>query len=143
MAAADYLQGAADLCRRYGTLLIADEIQTGLGRTGRFLAVLMRKQIFDKIFDRMDQAMIMASTFAENDMAMAAAIATLEVLASEKLIERAASTGAQLMRAFSEMISRYELMHEVRGKGMMLAIDFCAAAILVTKGRVGFARGSP
>ena len=48
----------------------------------------------------------------------------LEVLASEKLIERAASTGARLMRAFSEMISRYELMHEVRGKGMMLAIDF-------------------
>jgi ornithine--oxo-acid transaminase len=159
VAAADYLQGAADLCRRYGTLLIADEIQTGLGRTGRFLAVehwnvepdivllsktlsggyipvsavLMRKQIFDKIFDRMDQAMIMASTFAENDMAMAAAIATLEVLASEKLIERAASTGARLMRAFSEMISRYELMHEVRGKGMMLAIDFARPQSLLLK----------
>jgi len=148
--AADYLQGAADLCRRHRALLIADEIQTGLGRTGRFLAVehwnvepdmvllskalsggyipvsavLMRKQIFDKIFDRMDRAMVAVSTFAENNLAMAAGIATLEVLASERLAEKAARTGERLMRAFSAMIARYELVHEVRGKGMMIAIDF-------------------
>ncbi len=148
--AADYLPGAADLCRRHGALLIADEIQTGLGRTGRFLAVehwnvepdivllsktlsggyipvsavLMRKQIFDKIFDRMDRAMVAVSTFAENNLAMAAGIATLEVLASERLVERAARTGERLMRAFSAMSARYELVHEVRGKGMMMAIDF-------------------
>ena len=148
--AADYLQGAADLCRRHGALLIADEIQTGLGRTGRFLAVehwnvepdmvllskalsggyvpvsavLMRKQIFDKIFDRMDRAMVAVSTFAENNLAMAAGVATLEVLASERLAEKAARTGERLIRAFSAMIARYELVHEVRGKGMMIAIDF-------------------
>ncbi len=148
--AAGYLQGAAELCRRHGALFIADEIQTGLGRTGRFLAVehwnvepdivllskilsggyipvsavLMRKHIFDKVFDRMDRAMVAVSTFAENNLAMAAGIATLEVLASERLVERAATTGARLMRAFAEMIPRYELMHEVRGKGMMIAIDF-------------------
>jgi len=146
----DYLQGAAALCRRHGTLLIADEIQTGLGRTGRFLAVdhwnvepdivllsktlsggyipvsaaLMRKQIFDKIFDRMDRAMVAVSTFAENNLAMAAGIATLEVLASERLVEKAARTGERLMRAFSALNTRYELVHEVRGKGMMIAIDF-------------------
>ena len=146
----DYLQGAAALCRRHGTLLIADEIQTGLGRTGRFLAVehwnvepdivllsktlsggyipvsaaLMRKQIFDKIFDRMDRAMVAVSTFAENNLAMAAGIATLEVLAAERLVEKAARTGERLMRAFSALNTRYELVHEVRGKGMMIAIDF-------------------
>ena len=147
--AADYLQGAADLCSWHGALLIADEIQTGLGRTGQFLAVehwnvepdivllsktlsggyvpvsavLMRKQIFDKIFDRMDRAMVAVSTFAENNLAMAAGIATLEVLASERLAEKVARTGERLMRAFSAMIARYELVHEVRGKGLMIAID--------------------
>ena len=150
VAAADYLQGAAELCRRHGTVLIADEIQTGLGRTGRFLAVehwnvepdivlvskalsggyvpvsavLMRKRIFDKVFDRMDRAMAAVSTFAENNLAMAAGIATLEVIAGEKLVERAASMGQRLLREFSAMSSRYELMYEARGKGLMIAIDF-------------------
>ncbi|HWU25190.1 MAG TPA: aspartate aminotransferase family protein, partial [Rhizomicrobium sp.] len=87
-----YLQSALDLCRKYGTLFIADEIQTGLGRTGRFLAgehwgiepdivllskslsgghipvgaVLTRKWIFDKVFDRMDRAVVHGSTFSKN-----------------------------------------------------------------------------
>jgi len=150
MPAADYLKSAAALCRRYGTLFIADEIQTGLGRTGRFLAVehwdaepdmvllskalsggyvpvsavLMRKAVFDKVIDHMDRALVAVSTFAENNLAMAAGIATLDVLDSERLIEKAASTGDRLMRAFSDLVGRYELMHEVRGKGLMIAIDF-------------------
>lgn len=150
VAADDYLKGAAELCHRHGALLIADEVQTGLGRTGRFLAVehwhaepdivllskalsggyvpigavLTRKAIFDKVFDRMDRAMVAPSTFAENDLAMAAGIATLEVLAAEGLVEKAAQTGERLMRAFSTLVPRYELVHEVRGKGMMMAIDF-------------------
>src|ERR1700754_193962 len=111
-----FLAGAAALCKRYGTIFVADEIQTGMGRTGRFLAVehwnvepdmvllskslsgghvpvgalLTRKWIFDKIFDRMDRAVVHGSTFAKNDLAMAAALATLEVLKSEKLIENTA-----------------------------------------------------
>ncbi len=150
MPAADYLKSAADLCRRYGALFIADEIQTGLGRTGRFLAVehwnvepdmvllskalsggyipvsavLTRKHVFDKVFDRVDRAMVAASTFSENNLAMAAGIATLDVLASEGLVEKAASTGERLMRAFSDMAARYELVREVRGKGLMIGIDF-------------------
>src|ERR1700682_2792238 len=92
LPADDYLKTAADLCRRHGTLFVADEIQTGLGRTGRFLAVehwnvepdmvliakslsgghvpvgavLARKHIFEKVFNRMDRAVAHGSTFGTN-----------------------------------------------------------------------------
>lgn len=146
----DFLPGAAALCKRYGTLFIADEIQTGMGRTGRFLAIehwnvepdmvllskalsggqvpvgalLTRKAIFDKIFDRMDRAVVHGSTFAKNDLAMAAGIATLEVLKSEKLIENAARCGERLQANLSAMIPGYELLKNVRGKGLMVGIEF-------------------
>src|SRR5262249_35928511 len=131
----DYLRNAANLCRRYGTLFIVDEIQTGLGRTGRFLAiehwnvepdmvliakplsgghvpvgaVLTRKHIFEKVFNRMDRAVVHGSTFGKNDLAMAAGIATLDVLTSEGLLENAARTGEYLLRELATMIARYEL----------------------------------
>ncbi len=146
----DYLKGALDLCRRHGTLFVADEIQTGIGRTGRFLAVehwgvepdmvllakslsgghvpvgavLTRKWVFDKVFNRMDRAVVHGSTFSKNDLAMAAGIASLEVLKSEGLIENAARTGERLLRSFSEMIGRYELLKDVRGKGLMIGVEF-------------------
>jgi ornithine--oxo-acid transaminase len=146
----DYLAGAIELCRKYGTLFIADEIQTGLGRTGRFLAVehwgiepdmvllakslsgghvpvgalVTRKWILDKVFDRMDRAVVHGSTFAKNDLAMAAGLATLDVLVSQNLVENAARKGERLLNAFREMAERYELVKEVRGKGLMLGIEF-------------------
>ena len=145
-----YLQAAAELCRRHGTLFVADEIQTGLGRTGRFLAVehwnvepdmvllskalsgghvpssavLMRRHIYEKLFDRMDRAVVHGSTFAKNDLAMAAGIATLDVLERERLIENAARMGDRLMRELTAMIPRYEMLREVRGKGLMIGIEF-------------------
>jgi ornithine--oxo-acid transaminase len=148
----DYLRGALDLCRRHGTLLIVDEIQTGLGRTGRFLAiehwgiepdmVLMakslsgghvpvgavatRKWIFDKVFDRMDRAVVHGSTFAKNDLAMAAGLATLEVIEREGLLDNAARLGARLLRAFDGFAQRYELVKSARGKGLMIGIEFGA-----------------
>src|SRR5579864_6656992 len=150
MPSDDFLPEAAALCRRYGTLLVADEIQTGLGRTGRFTAVehwnvepdmvllskslsgghvpvgalLTRKWIFDKIFDRMDRAVVHGSTFGKNDLAMAAGIATLEVLKGEKLVEQAAKRGSELRLALTRLVPGYELMKEVRGKGLMIGVEF-------------------
>jgi ornithine--oxo-acid transaminase len=148
----NYFRSALELCRAHGTLFIADEIQTGLGRTGRFLAIehwriepdmvllakslsgghvpvgalLTRKWIFDKVFDRMDRAVVHGSTFAKNDLAMAAGLATLEVIESERLIENAARIGARLLAAFEAMSQRHELIKAVRGKGLMIGIEFGA-----------------
>jgi ornithine--oxo-acid transaminase len=155
----DYLRGALELCRARGTLFIADEIQTGLGRTGRFLAIehwgiepdmvllakslsgghvpvgalLTRKWIFDKVFDRMDRAVVHGSTFAKNDLAMAAGLATLEVIESERLMENAARMGSRLLDAFAAMSQRHELIKAVRGKGLMIGIEFGAPRSLKLK----------
>ena len=150
VAADGYLKDALALCRKYGTLFVADEIQTGLGRTGRFLAiehwgiepdmvllskalsgghvpvaaVLTRKSVFEKVYSRMDRAMAHGSTFGKNDLAMAAGLATLEVLKAERVIENAARTGERLLASLRQMAERYELIKEVRGKGLMIGIEF-------------------
>jgi ornithine--oxo-acid transaminase len=150
MPADGYLQAVAELCRRHGTLFVADEIQTGLGRTGRFLAVehwnvepdivllskslsgghvpssavLMRRAIYEKLFDRMDRAVVHGSTFAKNDLAMAAGIATLDVIEQERLVENAARMGDRLMRELTAIIPHYEMLRDVRGKGLMIGIEF-------------------
>jgi ornithine--oxo-acid transaminase len=145
-----YLPGAQRLCREHGALLVADEVQTGLGRTGRFLAVehwgvepdlvllakalsggfvpvgavVTRKRIFDKIFSRMDRAVIHGSTFAKNNLAMAAGLATLEVLDRERLTENAARVGAQIVDDLQPRVADFEFLKDVRGKGMMIALEF-------------------
>ncbi len=166
MPADGYLQAAAELCRRHGTLFIADEIQTGLGRTGRFLAVehwnvepdmvllskslsgghvpssavLMRRRIYEKMFDRMDRAVVHGSTFAKNDLAMAAGIATLDVIEQERLIENAARMGDRLMRELTAIIPHYEMLRDVRGKGLMIGIEFGPPELVSIEGLVERAR---
>lgn len=150
LPAEGYLQEAQRLCRRHGTLFVADEIQTGLGRTGTFVAcdhwcltpdmvllakalsggfapvgaIVMRKAIFDKMFDRMDRAVVHGSTFSKNDMAMAAGLATLAVMEDERLCERAAGLGERLIEDLRTRLGGFEFVKEVRGKGMMIAIEF-------------------
>jgi ornithine--oxo-acid transaminase len=154
-----YLRGALELCRRHGSLFIADEVQTGLGRTGRFFAVehwglepdmvliakslsgghvpigavMTRKWIFDKVFDRMDRAVVHGSTFAKNDLAMAAGLATLDVIETERLIDNARRQGDRLLRAFEDFAQRYELVKTARGKGLMIGIEFGAPRSLKLK----------
>jgi ornithine--oxo-acid transaminase len=148
--ASGYLKAAAGLCRRYGALLVLDEIQSGLGRTGSFLAadsaavdpdlvllakalsggfvpvgaVLGKSWVFDKTFSRMDRAVVHGSTFGKNNLAMAAGLATLSVLESEGLIQNAARRGASLIRRLQSLVPKYELLKEVRGRGLMIAVEF-------------------
>jgi ornithine--oxo-acid transaminase len=145
-----YLAGALELCRKYGTLFVADEIQTGMGRTGKFLAVehwgvepdmvtlakplsggyvpvgavLARRWIFEKVFNRMDRAVVHGSTFSKNDLAMAAGLASLDVMEEEDVIDNAARKGERLLKSFGEMAQRYELIKHVRGKGLMIGVEF-------------------
>lgn len=159
MPAGDYLAEAARLCRAHGTLFVADEIQTGMGRTGRFLAgdhwgvepdmvllakalsggfvpvgaVACRRDIFDRVFDRMDKAVVHGSTFAKNDLAMAAGLATLAVFDEERLIEQAAERGERLIALLRATIGGSEFVREVRGKGMMIAIEFGSPSSLKLK----------
>ena len=146
----DYLPEALRLCRKHGALFVADEIQTGMGRTGRFLAcehwgvdpdivllskslsggfipvgaLLTKQWIFSKLFDRMDRALVHGSTFSKNDLGVAAALATLSVIEEEKLTARAATLGEAILSDFHAFRDKYELVKEVRGKGLMIGIEF-------------------
>jgi ornithine--oxo-acid transaminase len=145
-----YLQAAQRLCREAGALFVCDEVQTGLGRTGRFLAlehwglepdliclskalsgglvpvgaVLVSRSAFDSVFDGMERAVRHGSTFGGNDLAAAAALATLRVLDGEGLVARAERLGALLLELTTPLIERYEIVREVRGLGLMWAIEF-------------------
>jgi ornithine--oxo-acid transaminase len=147
---ADYLPGAAALCRKYGSLFIADEVQTGLGRTGKWWAVdhfgvepdllcmakalsggfvpigavACRSWIFDKVFNRMDRAVVHGSTFGKNNLAMAAGLATLDVLESDGWIDHAAQMGQQIVADLQPLVSQYDCLKAVRGLGMMMALEF-------------------
>lgn len=145
-----YLAEAARLCRRHGTLLIADEVQTGLGRTGRMWAVehwgvgpdmlltakalsggfvpvgavMMREEVMDRVFNRLDRAVVHGSTFGKNNLAMAAGLATLEVIETEGLVARADRMGADILAGLSALVEKYEFLHAVRGRGLMIALEF-------------------
>jgi ornithine--oxo-acid transaminase len=86
--------------------------------------VLTRRAIFEKVFNRMDRAVVHGSTFGKNDLAMAAGLATLEVIEAEGLVQKAAQTGSRLLAAFEAMAERYELVRTVRGKGLMIGVEF-------------------
>jgi ornithine--oxo-acid transaminase len=144
-----YLIGAQELCRRHGALLIVDEVQTGLGRTGRFLALehwgvqpdlvtlskslsggyvpvgalLASRSVFDATFDSMERSVVHGSTFGGGDFAAAAALASLNVLEHDGLIGRAATLGDLLMRLTRPLVERFEIVRDVRGLGLMWAIE--------------------
>lgn len=148
----DYLRMAESLCRRYGTLFVLDEVQTGMYRTGPFLAahhfgvepdmvilakamsgglvpcgaVLMSDAICDSVYSSLPRAFVHTSTFSENSLAMRAALATLEVLEREELGRRATELNQYLQARLSEALGQYEMVKEVRGLGLLMGIEFQA-----------------
>jgi ornithine--oxo-acid transaminase len=145
-----YLAAAQELCRRYGTLFCVDEVQTGLGRTGKLFAfehwglepdlvpvakslsggyvpvgaLLMSAEVHQRVFDSMEHAFSHGSTFAPNELAMAAGLATLTEIEEQGLVEHAATVGARLLELTEPLVEKHEVVREVRGLGLMWAIEF-------------------
>lgn len=150
--APEYFRTAQSLCRRYGTLLVLDEVQTGMYRTGPFLAgqrygvepdmvvlakamsgglvpvsaTLMTEAIYDSVYGSLRRAIIHTSTFSENALAMRAALATLEVLEAENLGQGAIEKGERLRTRLQGTLGAYEMVKAVRGEGLLMGIEFTA-----------------
>jgi ornithine--oxo-acid transaminase len=147
---AEYMREAQALCRRYGTLFVLDEVQTGLYRTGEFLAahhfgvapdmvvlakalsgglvpcgaVLMSREVCDSVYNSLQRAVIHTSTFSENNLAMRAGLASLDVLEEEKLGERATTLGEKLVQRLRKRLTGYEMVGAVRGLGLLCGVEF-------------------
>ena len=149
---AEYLRAAQSLCRRYGTLFVLDEVQTGMYRTGRFLAahhfgvepdivilakalsgglipcgaVLMSDAVHHSTYSSLKRAIAHTSTFSENTLAMRAGLAAMDVLERGGLGERATWLGKQIRQRLTDALSEFEMVKEVRGLGLLSGIEFRA-----------------
>jgi ornithine--oxo-acid transaminase len=146
-----FLRAAQEVLHRHKALLIADEVQTGIGRTGDFFAyqhedgvepdlvcaakalsggyvpigaTLGKEWIFKKVYSSMDRVLVHSASFGSNAQAMAAGLATLTVMADERIVENARATGDLLRTRLAALVDRYELLHDVRGRGLMIGIEF-------------------
>jgi ornithine--oxo-acid transaminase len=141
---------AVSLLHSHGALLICDEVQSGVGRTGRFYAyqhedvqpdivtvakalsggfvpvgaMLTTDKIFGSVYSSMDQVMVHSSTFKAGPLAMAAGLASLAVIEDEGLVENAARVGESLRTSLNSLAERYDLLAEVRGRGLMIGLEF-------------------
>ncbi|BBJ39780.1 aspartate aminotransferase family protein [Streptomyces antimycoticus] len=146
-----FLRAAQELLHRHKALLIADEVQTGLGRTGDFFAyshedgvepdlvcvakalsggyvpvgaTLGKDWIFRKVYSSMDRVLVHSASFGANAQAMAAGLAVLAVMEDERIVANARRTGDLLRERLAALVDRYELLHDVRGRGLMIGIEF-------------------
>jgi ornithine--oxo-acid transaminase len=166
----EYWQEAQRLCEKHGTMLVIDEVQTGLHRTGPFIAshhfgitpdmvilakalsggqvpvgaLLMRSDVCRSVYSSIDKAFVHASTFSENALAMRAGLATLKVVEQEKLGERSTTLGETLRSELKRRLARFEMVKEVRGLGLFNAIEFQSPKSLGLKLlNAGFSKAHP
>jgi ornithine--oxo-acid transaminase len=161
MASEEYWTGAEALCRRYGTLFVADEVQTGLGRTGCLWAhehyglrpdivtvskalsggfvpigaTITSSAIFEKVFSKMERAVVHSTTFGRNQLAMVAGLATLQTIDDEEIVDRARVAGESLVKSLQPLLEKYDMFKEVRGKGLMIGLEFGEPSSLRLKSR--------
>ncbi len=154
-----YLQAAEALCRRTETLFVLDEVQTGMFRTGPFLAghhyevrpdivvlakalsgglvpvgaTLMTDAVYEGVYSSLRRAIVHTSTFSENSLSMRAGLATLQVLETERLGERARELGEELRNRLRKELRPFEMVKEVRGLGMLSGIEFTSPTKLTLK----------
>jgi len=139
----EFLQGLRRICDKYGIVFVADEVQTGFGRTGAMFAiehydvepdlVVVAKSLASglplsgvlgkaEIMDAAKEGSI-GGTYCGNPLGLAAANAVFDVIESEKLIERAKALGEALLKRMKAWQERFDAIGDVRGKGSMLAIE--------------------
>jgi len=150
MAPDDFWGEAESLCRRYRALMVLDEAQTGLGRTGTFFcheqfgitpdiitvsaalsggyvplgAMLSSAEVSDSVFSSMDRAVVHTSTSGMNQLAMVAGLATLQAIDDEDILDRVQRTGEAFRNALDRLVHQHEFLHEVRGRGLMIGLVF-------------------
>lgn len=143
-----YLARVREICQHYGTLFIADEIQTGLGRTGRMFAVehdnavpdimciskslggglvpigayITTEEIWNKAYGGMDRCLLHTSTFGGNALSVACAITSLNILVEENLPLLASTKGELFLTRLRQI--RHPLIREIRGRGLLIGVEF-------------------
>jgi predicted acetylornithine/succinylornithine family transaminase len=153
-ATPEYMQTIRDLCDEHGALMILDEVQTGMGRTGRWFGY----QHYDVVPDIITMAKTLgggvaigammarpeiaatltpgthASTFGGNPLACAAGIATIEAIEQEKLIDNAVRMGQYAVEKLTQLKQKFSVIHGLRGKGLMIGIELTSpGADIVSK----------
>ena len=147
-----YLRAAQELCRRYGTLFVIDEIQTGLGRSGTWFALehwgldpdvvlvgkalsggympvaamVTRRDVFQKAVGTLERSYVHQSTYGRNRLSMTAGLATMRIIERDRLIEHVTRIGGVLREGLTELQQRHEIIKEVRGIGLMIGIELQA-----------------
>ncbi|MFI9275998.1 aspartate aminotransferase family protein [Kitasatospora sp. NPDC052896] len=146
-----WLRAAQELLHEHKALLICDEVQTGIGRTGAFFAyqdeegvqpdlvcaakalsggyvpigaTLGKGWIFEKVYSSMDRVLVHSASFGSNAQAMAAGLATLHVMRDERVVENARRVGDLFRSRLAALTEKYELLADVRGRGLMIGIEF-------------------
>ena len=150
LASEEFWQEAQSLCRRHKALMILDEVQAGMGRSGTFFcheqfgitpdiitvskalsggyvpvgAMLSTAAVSDAVYSSMERAVVHSSTFSTNQLAMVAGLATLAAFDDEDILDRVQRTGRSFTKALQPLVERYEFLHEVRGMGLMIGLVF-------------------